>query len=547
MTRGYDLPSPEDADPGTWDGFEWHPPETYNVATEALDHEQSRTALRHVGVDGDRHTFTYGDIDAASETLAAFLASLGVGAGDRVAVHLPQCPENLLVHLATYRLEAITVPVSMLLGEQAFRHHLSHADVDVLFFDAGSRASLPTDANAVVEHAVSVDPGGYTGRLGALGGLSGVVDRPEAAIGTPTTGPEDPATILYTSGTSGRPKGVLQGHGYLLGSLPGYQCCFHLFDASTCRDALLWTPSEWAWAGALFDVVFPTLAVGGTVLSTERRTGFDPEWALDTVAQASVTHTFFPPTALARVRAEATPVTRDLSALRVVMCGGEKLPPAVFEWGEERLGVTINETYGQTEANILVGNSQRVFEAKPGSMGKAFPGHDVSVVDEDGTRQPPGQLGELAVEPPDPVTFLSYWDDADATAAKFLDDGRMLTGDLARRDEDGYLWHAGRKDELIITSGYRVSPLEVESTLAADPRVDAAVVGGVPDATRGQRIKAYLLLSDGVDPSPDLADEFRNRVRDRLGAHKRPHEVEFLESLPETSSGKADRDALFPD
>ncbi|WP_436926150.1 acyl-CoA synthetase [Halosimplex amylolyticum] len=547
MTSGYDLPGPSDeADPDAWDGFEWRIPETYNIASVALDHDPDRTAIRHVEEDGDRHEFTYGELERAASALAVDLKRNGVESGDRVAVCLPQCPEHAVVHLAAYRCGAVTVPLSMLLGQDTVRYQLTDCNVQTLFLDSQRAAALPDDATAVTERVVTVTPGSgdYTGPLRALGGLEAVVGG-DGSTPAARTSVDDPAVILYTSGTSGHPKGVLQSHGYLLGSLPGYHYCFHLFDDADYRDALLWTPSEWAWAGALFDVVLPTLATGGTVLSTERRTGFDPSSALDRIEDESVTHAFFPPTALSRMRSETDPAGRDLGSLDVVMCGGEKLLPAVFEWSESELGVTVNETYGQTEANMLVGNSQTTFPARAGSMGKPYPGHDVAVVDEDGDPLPPGELGEIVVEPPDPVTLIEYWDDPAATDAKFFDDGRMRTGDLARRDEDGYLWHAGRKDHLIITSGYRVSPLEVESALTEEPRVAAAVVGGVPDPERGQRVKAYLRLTNGHDPSETLAAELREHVRERLGAHKVPRDIEFIESIPETHSGKADRTTLF--
>lgn len=547
MMHGYTLPDPSD-DPDSWDDFEWSIPETYNIASVALDHDPHRTALRHVDLDGDRHEFTYDELDRAADVLVAHLHAEGVEAGDRVAVCLPQCPEQLVVHLASYRVGALVVPLSMLLGQDAFQYQIAHADVDVLFLDSTRLDELADEVTGPADTVVTVDleTTGYSGPRRALGGLSAVTDssaRPPAT----STSHDDPAVILYTSGTSGHPKGVLQSHGYLLGSLPGYHCAYQLFTEEDCSEALLWTPSEWAWAGALFDVVFPTLAVGGTVLSTERRSGFDPSGALGHIERESVSHVFLPPTALARMRAESSPTEYDVSSLQVVMSGGEKLLPAIFEWGERVLDVAVNESYGQTEANMLVGNCRRMFDAKPGSMGKSYPGHEVVIVDENGDRQPPGELGEIVVETPDPVTLLEYWDDPEATSEKFLDDGRMRTGDLGWRDEDGFLWHAGRSDDLIITSGYRVSPLEVESVLMADHRVDAAVVGGVSDTERGERVKACLQLANGHEPSEKLAEEFRSHVRERLGAHKSPHDIEFIESIPETHSGKTDRAALFSD
>jgi len=557
VTRGFTLPAPDECRGGDpWTGFEWEVPATYNIASVALSHDSARTALEYVGLDGESHTFTYGDLDSASSAVAGHMRAIGVESGDRVAVCLPQCPEHLLVHLAAYRLGAVVVPLSMLLGEETFRHQVAHAGARALFVDAERLAELPDSVVEAVEHVAAFQPGaGVTDDPDrALGGLRSVVAAGRSTGGGgvrgegAATAPDDPAVLLYTSGTSGRPKGVLQGHAYLLGSLPGYQCSYHLFTEAECRDALVWTPSEWAWAGALFDVVFPTLAVGGTVLATERRSGFDADRALGHIEDAQVTHAFLPPTALARMKTAATATSEyDLSSLSVVQAGGENLPPAVFEWAEGALDVTVNEAYGQTEANFLAGNCQRRYEAKPGSMGKAYPGHDLVVVDEDGTEQPPGELGELVVELPDPVTFLEYWRDPVTTAEKFSDDGRMRTGDLARRDEDGYLWHAGRHDDLIVTSGYRVSPLEVESVLTEDPRVANAVVGGIPDPERGQRVKAYVDLVDGTVPASDVAEDLCERVGERLGAHKTPHEVEFIESIPETRSGKTDRAALFPD
>jgi acetyl-CoA synthetase len=553
VTHGYRLPVPGDAntdgDPRT--EFEWEVPSTYNIAAVALEQDASRTALEHVAVDGNRRMFTYGDLDEASAAIAGYLHTVGIESGDRIAVCLPQCPEHLFVHLAAYRLGAVVVPISMLLGQETFEYQLSHGDVQVLFIDAERRTAVPDDVVSAVDNVVEVEPCAADDTE-LLGGLATAVTAQQSTNDwdVAPTAPDDPAVLLYTSGTSGHPRGVLQGHSYLLGSLPGYHCSFHLFTGSECRAARAWTPSEWAWAGALFDVVFPTLAVGGTVLSTERRSGFDPDRALDAIEHERVTHAFLPPTALARLRAEATPDTYDLSSLSVIQAGGEQLPPAVFEWAEEALDVTVNEAYGQTEANFLVGNCQRCYEAKPGSIGKPYPGHGVAVVDENGHELPPGELGELVIEPPDPVTLLEYWRDPEATEAKFFDDGRMRTGDLARQDEDGYLWHAGRRDDLIVSAGYRISPLEVESALADNPRVADVVVGGVPDAERGQRVKAYVVLTedtDEVDNANEHADVLKKHVRKRLGTHKGPHEVAVIESIPKTRSGKIDRDALFPD
>lgn len=558
-TIGYSFPPIPDG-PSGWaalrEGFEWDVPDAYNIATVALERGKraDETALRHVDREGGRHAFSYGDLRRAADALAGRLAADGFQRGDRIGVCLPQCPEQLLVHAAAYRLGVVVVPLSMLLGDDSLRYSLSHSDATLLVIDRG-RYEESNIGTETVDDCVVVETGerylGEVTRTGSaferpLGGLSEYVDgHSENAIDPVETSPDDPALLLYTSGTTGNPKGVLAAHRYLLGSLPAYHCYFHLFDPDDARSARVFTPSEWAWAGALFDVVFPTLALGGTVVSRERRTGFDPDRALELVEREEVTHAFLPPTALGRIRTDASLEDRSLESLSVIMCGGEKLSPSLFRWAEDALDVTVNETYGQTEANGLVANCQAVFDVEAGSMGRPVPGHEVAVLDDDGNEAPAGERGQLALHLPDFALFLEYWMDPDATAAKYADEGWFLTGDLVRRDEDGRLWHAGRTDDLIITAGYRVSPLEVERALTTDPAVTDAVVGGVPDTERGERIKAYVVLTADKVSTDDLERRLRARVRTECGAHKVPREFEFVTSLPETRSGKASRSTLF--
>ncbi|WP_276272290.1 acyl-CoA synthetase [Haloarcula litorea] len=539
---GYDLPDPT-AGEDLHEGFAWHLPETYNVAEAALSGDASATALRHVDEGGTARSFGYGDLDAASDALAARLAATGVGRGDRVAVCLPTCPELLVAHLGALRLGAVVVPVSMLLGEAAVAHSLSDSGSAVLILDRERADALALDGAVKPDETLLVRPGGYDGDLPALGGLGEHVD-PTASVDPVATSPEDPAMLLYTSGTTGDPKGVLQGHRYLAGSLPGYHCWFHLFGPERAAASRVWTPAEWAWAGALFDVVYPTLAVGGTVVARCRRSGFDAARACALLDRERVTHAFAPATALRKLRTHLTDgPTYDFAALDVVNSGGEAVPPDLLSWIADALGVDVNEAYGQTEANALVGNCAAAYPVRPGSMGRPYPGHEVVIVDEAGEQVPPGTVGEVAVEPPDPALFLGYWGDDAATEGAFFANGRFRTGDAAVRDEDGYLWHRGRRDDLIVTSGYRVSPLEVERVLDADEEVLDSVVGGVADETRGQRVTAYVVPRG--EGSEALAERLRERVRDELGAYKVPREIEFVDDLPETRSGKVDRAALF--
>lgn len=534
--------------------FEWDLPESYNIATACLTSEASTheaTALYHVDESGGHHEFSYEALDEASDALAAELHGWGVSRGSHVALCFPQSPELLVAHLATYKLGAVSVPLSVLLGRAALAHSLSHSGTEVLLVDAAVRDGLDAAADAfdAVDRVVdvSLDPAGYGPAARHLGGLAAVADPEGRPPHVAETGPDTPALLLYTSGTTGRPKGVLQGHRYLIGSLPGNQLWYHLFDPATGSDQRVWTPSEWAWAGALFNVVFPTLALGGTVVSSVRRSGFDPEAALAFVDETGVTRAFLPPTALSRIReAVPEPATR-LPTLEVVQSGGEALNPAVQAWVERELDLIVNEAYGQTEANALVGNCRALFELRPGSMGRPYPGHDVLVLDEGGEPLGPGELGELAIEGPDPTFLLEYWDDPAATDATFTDDGALKTGDMVELDEDGYVWFRGRKDDLIVSSGYRVSPIEVEATLETHPLVSEAVVGGVPGPDGTTRIKAYLRGDADGGPSETTFEELRQLVRTELGAHKTPDAIEVLAAPPLTRTGKMDRAALFDD
>ncbi|WP_225336136.1 acyl-CoA synthetase [Halomicrobium urmianum] len=549
MAEGYSLPVVDGST--TYDdlvsGFEWNVPEVYNIAgavQRTADERPAATALAHADDDGGRHEFTYAELDDAATTLAARLAAAGLERGDRIAVCFPQSPELLVSHLAIYRTGCIAVPLSVILGDDSARHSLTHSGADALLVDSQIHEELEgvvAELDLRERLVVDVSGGRYDGPTRHLGGYADRVDGNETHDVVETAS-DDPALIVYTSGTSGKPKGVVQAHQYLIGALPSYRLWFQLFDDH--HRERVWTPAEWSWAGALFDVVFPTLAMGGTVVSHGRRSGFDPRHALRLVGDLDVSRAFLPPTALSQMKSKCDPSSVDLSCLEVIMCGGEKCSVSLRHWAERELDVVVNESYGQTEANALIGNCQALFDARDDSMGKPYPGHACRVVDEDGEPVDAGEAGEIVLDLPDPVVFEGYWDDEATTAERFAD-GQYLTGDLATVDEDGYLYFVGRSDDVIISAGYRVSPAEVESALCDLPSVNEAAVGGVPDEERGQRIKAFAFPADGTEPpSPE---RLRQHVRSTLGPHKAPDEVELLAEPPTTRSGKLDRSALFPD
>jgi len=374
------------------------------------------------------------------------------------------------------------------------------------------------------------------------GGQAGAV--PFAAVeegaSTPLTpvdsGPDDPALMIYTSGTTGPPKGALHGHRVLLGHVPGFQMHHEFLPQPGDR---IWTPADWAWAGGLLNVLLPALMLGVPVVSSPGQK-FDPHMAYRIMAEMDVRNAFIPPTALRLMKSVEEPRKAYRLNLRTIGTAGESLGRETWEWAHRTLGVTVNEFYGQTECNIVIGSIGRLGVSRPGPIGKAVPGHVVAIIDADGQELPPGITGQIAVRRPDPVMFLRYWNNEAATEAKFVGDW-MTTGDLGRMDDDGYITFFGRDDDVITSSGYRIGPSEVEDCLAGHPAVQLAAVVGKPDPVRTEIVKAYVMLRPGHAASAGLAAEIRDWVKHRLSMHEYPREVEFVESLPLTTSGKVIR------
>jgi acetyl-CoA synthetase len=353
------------------------------------------------------------------------------------------------------------------------------------------------------------------------------------------TGADEPALIIYTSGTTGPPKGALHGHRALLGHLPGVELPQELFPQP---GDLFWTPADWAWIGGLLDVLLPAWHHGVPVLA-HRFAKFDPEQAFRLMAEVGVRNAFLPPTALKMMRRVANPRDRWSYDLRSIGSGGETLGQELLDWGRQTFGLTVNEFYGQTECNLIVSNCAGIMPVKAGSMGRAVPGHQVAVVDPQGQAVPMGETGTIAVKRPDPVMFLEYWNNPEASAAKFAGDW-LLTGDLGRQDEAGYFRFVGRDDDVITSSGYRIGPGEIEDCLIKHPAVAVAAAVGVADPLRTQRVKAFIVVNPGHEPNQRLAKEIQDFVRSRLAAHEYPREVAFVDSLPMTATGKIMRREL---
>ncbi len=520
--------------------FRWQIPAAYNIGVDVCDkwaeQEPKRLALIHKRQDGGVERYTFADLRRLSNQTAHLLQEQGIAPGDRVAVLLPQRPETGYVHVALYKMGAIALPLFALFGVEALAYRLENSQAQAVITDREGAAKIAAirDRLPRLGQVLCVD-----------GPAPGCLDfhalrrkQSEAFQPRPTQA-DDPALILYTSGTTGPPKGALHAHRTLLGHLPGVEMSHDFFPQPGDR---IWTPADWAWIGGLYDVLMPAWHHGITVVS-HRFAKFDPEAAFQLLADFQVRNAFLPPTALKMMRTVWEPQRRWRYQMRSIASGGESLGAELLEWGRRTFGLTINEFYGQTECNMVISSCAALMPPKPGLIGRAVPGHQVAIIDESGEPLPPGQLGQIGVKRPDPVMFLEYWRNPQATRGKFLGDW-LLTGDMGVMDEEGYIRFVGRNDDVIISAGYRIGPGEIEDCLMGHPAVKMAGVVGAPDATRGEIVAAFILLQEGIRPSPTLAREIQAYVKERLAAHEYPREIRFVEELPLTTTGKIMRRKL---
>ncbi len=515
--------------------FRWTVPKQINIARQVCDRHRDRSdqvALYFENRDGAQETYTFGRIKTLSDRLANALRGLGLSAGDRVAIILPQRPETAIAHLACYKSALVALPLSILFGPDALEYRLKDSGAAAVITDASRweavrllKPELP-DLRRIIGCRCG-ESGSEFWQL-----LEAASDRFECAA----TRSDDPALLIYTSGTTGPPKGALIAHRAILGNLPGFEMSHDFFPQP---DDLFWTPADWAWTGGLWDALLPAWYYGKPVLAYDGGR-FDPDKAAYLMAKYRVRNAFIPPTALKMMRQVAGLRERHKVRLRSVMSAGEAVGEELIHWGREALEVTVNEMWGQTEFNYLAGNCGAVMAVRPGSMGKSYPGHTVDVIDEQGRIMADGEVGELAARRDDPVMFLGYWNNPEATRSKFVGDW-YCTGDVGYRDSDGYLWFVGRKDDVISSAGYRIGPGEIEDCLLKHPAVQSAAVIGKPDPLRGSIVKAFIVLNRTYVPGDDLVAEIQASVRNRLAAYEYPREIEFIEELPQTTTGKIRR------
>ena len=538
--------------------FRWSVPERFNIGVDCCDRwarGDGRVALVHESDTGEITRLTFDDLREASNRLADAWRRAGLARGDRVAILLPQAPQTGIAHLAAYKSGAIAVPLFTLFGPEALQFRLADSGARMLVTDAAGfakvrpllphlpaleRIYLAGDDNAGdVATEVAAEAAGDAAREVAVVPLQAAIDQAWADFAPVDTAADDPALIIYTSGTTGKPKGVLHAHRVLLGHLPGVEMSHGTFPR---EGDVMWTPADWAWIGGLLDVLMPAWHHGVPVVA-RRFAKFDATAAFELMSRHGVTCTFLPPTALRMLRLVPRPRERWPLALRSAASGGEPLGKELLEWGTRELGLTLHEFYGQTECNMIVSACEPLFDTPPGCIGRPALGHDVAVIDDRGNPVPCGTLGQIAVRSPDPVMFLRYWNNPQATEEKFVGEW-LVTGDSGIMDDGGFVRFVGRMDDVITSAGYRIGPGPIEDCLIGHPAVKEAAVVGVPDPERTEVVKAFVVLRDGHEPGDELVRSIQDHVRTRLSAYEYPRLVEFIAALPVTATGKVIRKEL---
>ena len=545
--------------------FQWHVPDRFNMAQvcsarwAASADGAENTAICEYYSEAGARSYSFAQLQRQANQLSNLLARHGVKCGDRVAIVMPQRFETAVAYMAVLQMGAVAMPLSMLFGPDALEFRLMDSEAVLAICDdsvvdsvQASQANCPDLTTVLSIKSIATSATAHPDQFKAV-----------------NTKADDAAVLIYTSGTTGPPKGALIPHRALIGNLTGFVCSQNWFGfdgvTNAQSDAVFWSPADWAWTGGLMDALLPTLYFGRPIVAFNGR--FSPELALALMRDCCVTHTFLFPTAL-KAMMKAFPGGHQLTVrdqfnlkLQAIMSAGEAVGDAVFDYCETQLGIKVNEMFGQTEINYIVGNCVARWPPKPGSMGKGYPGHRVMLIDDEGRECAVGVPGDVAVNrfdvqgQSDPVFFLGYWKNDAATAKKFTGDW-CRTGDMATRDADGYLWYQGRADDVFKAAGYRIGPGEVENCLVKHPAVANAAVVPKPDAERGAVVKAYVVLSldyiaaransagTTVLFDQELIQQLQAHVKGKLAPYEYPKEIEFVDALPMTTTGKVQRRVL---
>ncbi|QDX39573.1 acyl-CoA synthetase [Salarchaeum sp. JOR-1] len=522
-----------------FDEADWDAPEHLNIAHECVDRyaDTDRVALRYAGSDGSRESLSFAELAERSNRFANVLET-HTDPGDRVVSYMPRIPEHYVALVGALKAGRVWGSVNERYGPDGIAYRLDDCDAAVAVTTDENRDTVGDaldDAPSV--HTVVTVGGGEPGDVRYERALADADPTYEAA----ETSGDSNALLYYTSGTTGPAKGVLHEHRWVAGV-----AATQYYAVDLTEDDLYWSTGDIGWLTGVINTL------GAWFWGTELFVydgEFDPaDWAA-LLDEYPISVLFSVPTAYRMFREREDVLDGVDLDLRHALSIGEPLSAGVVDWGEETLGVTIHDTYGQTETGNMIINNYPTMELRPGSMGKPLPGITAAVVDPDtGEELPPGETGVIAQRGDYPCFFAGYWDNPEKTADCFVEgpdgDEWYLSGDLASRDEDGYFWFEGRADDVILSSGYRIGPFDVESSLGEHPAVAEAAVVPKPHPERGNIVKAYVTLSEGYEGDDDLTGEIQSHVKSELAAHEYPREIEYVEELPKTVTGKIRRTEL---
>jgi acetyl-CoA synthetase len=506
--------------------------EFYSIADDCLSHDPQDLAIIEVNAD-TAVELNFGELDQRSARLANYLITTGFSVGDRVGVKLSQSIDMAVAVLGVLRAGGVVVPLSNILAKSGLRHRLSDSQPRLLICAGTDAERELADSLNLPMLAAAGDDDGDGDSLASVT-TSGSTEVPTVSPGLAN----EPALLLYTSGTTGKPKGVLQAQRFLL----GHHALDLAFDRIRRVD-VAYSPVDWTWAGGLMLGLLVPLAHGAAVMA-HREAGFDPAKVFALMNRHGVSIGLFPPTVLRMMRlAEVLNAeTVAKSRLRCLVTGAEAVEPELMEWAHE-IGLIVNNAYGQTEANALIGHAACLGELDQRSMGRAYPGHQVAVLDDNLNPVEAGHAGQLALRADDIACMLEYWRNPEATADKIVD-GWLLTGDIAHQVTTGELYFHGRSDDIIKSGSYRLGPAEIEAAVLVAAKVANCAVIGLPDEVRGETVTAVIELVDGGVGDADLESEIKRLVRTTVGAHAYPRNFRYVDRLPVTTTGKVDRATL---
>jgi acetyl-CoA synthetase len=538
---GGDLPTYREAlDAFRWnhvmDELGWSGRTTVNLAATIVDRHANgpdggRTALIWIGESGEVRRLSFRELSEQSARFANLLARIGVRKGDRVAGLMPRVPETLPVMLGVLKAGAIHVPIFTGFGRDAVRYRLQHSGARVLCTTDTQRPLVPDDMEiatiCLARSDASAVPGDYD--------FAAELARESPTFAPVPCGRDEPAVIIYTSGSTGQPKGCAVATNLLAAVWP-----YVRYGLDLRPDDVFWPTGDPGWGYGLC-CYLPALAAGVTVVSVEATPR--PEVLIAVLEAHAVSSLATTPTVLRSLMASELAASGSAhSVVRAISSCGEPLNGEVVEFFRRAWKATPMDHYGATEFGLPIGNHNGIaMEVKAGSMGLPAPGCVMAIVDEEGRELPPDEVGLIAQkQDADSRYWLRYWND-DAATAGLRRNGWACTGDLARRDRDGYFWFEGRSDDVIKSAGYRIGPFEIESAILRHPAVVEVAVVGRPDPLRGQIVKAFVVVKPGAERSTRLADEIASEVRTSLGRHQYPREIEFIDALPKTQTGKIQR------